>query len=125
MIILDTDMLIWVLRKNKEIKNKLIKATEQTDGSLYITPIQITEIYAGMKESEEEITERFLDSFNIILIDAPISKLAGRFINQYRKSHSVEIADAIIAASAAINNFKLWTLNKKHYPMVEKDNFYE
>ena len=71
-------MLIWVLRKNKEIKNKLIKATEQTDGSLYITPIQITEIYAGMKESEEEITERFLDSFNIILIDAPISKLAGR-----------------------------------------------
>ena len=55
-------MLIWVLRKNKEIKNKLIKATEQTDGSLYITPIQITEIYAGMKESEEEITERFLDS---------------------------------------------------------------
>ena len=52
MIILDSDILIWVLRKNEEIKEKLIKATVETDGSLYITPIQIAEIYAGMRKSE-------------------------------------------------------------------------
>lgn len=125
MIILDTDILIWVLRKNKEIKNKLIKATLETDGGLYITPIQIAEIDAGIRASEEKIIKKFLNSFNIIPIDVQIGELAGRFINQYRKSHSVEIADAIIAAASIVNNFKLWTLNKKHYPMIKKENFYE
>ena len=125
MIILDTDILIWVLRKNKEIKNKLIKATLETDGGLYITPIQIAEIYAGIRASEEKIIKKFLNSFNIIPIDVQIGELAGRFINQYRKSHSVEIADATIAAASIVNNFKLWTLNKKHYPMIKKENFYE
>ena len=125
MIILDTDILIWVLRKNKEIKNKLIKATLETDGGLYITPIQIAEIYAGIRPSEEKIIKKFLNSFNIIPIDVQIGELAGRFINQYRKSHSVEIADAIIAAASIVNNFELWTLNKKHYPMIKKENFYE
>jgi len=125
LIILDTDILIWVLRKNKEIKNKLIKATLETDGGLYITPIQIAEIYAGIRPSEEKIIKKFLNSFNIIPIDVQIGELAGRFINQYRKSHSVEIADAIIAAASIVNNFELWTLNKKHYPMIKKENFYE
>lgn len=125
MIILDTDILIWILRKNKEIKNKLIKVTLETDGGLYITPIQIAEIYAGIRASEEKIIKKFLNSFNIIPIDVQIGELAGRFINQYRKSHSVEIADAIIAAASIVNNFKLWTLNKKHYPMIKKENFYE
>ena len=124
MIILDTDILIWVLRGNVEIKEKLEKAVNETDGSLYITPIQIAEIYAGMRKSEENITKGFLNSFNIIPIDAEIGRLAGKFINQYRKSHSVEIADAIIAAASIVNSFKLWTLNKKHYPMIEEAGFY-
>ncbi|MCD6214185.1 MAG: PIN domain-containing protein [Candidatus Desulfofervidus sp.] len=105
MIILDTDILIWVLRKNKEIKNKLIKATLETDGGLYITPIQIAEIYAGIRALEEKIIKKFLNSFNIIPIDVQIGELAGRFINQYRKSHSVEIADATIAAASIVNNY--------------------
>ena len=124
MIILDTDILIWVLRGNVEIKEKLEKAVNETDGSLYITPIQIAEIYAGIRKSEENITKGFLNSFNIIPIDAEIGRLAGKFINQYRKSHSVEIADAIIAAASIVNSFKLWTLNKKHYPMIEEAGFY-
>ncbi len=124
MIILDTDILIWVLRGNVEIKEKLEEAINETDGSLYITPIQIAEIYAGIRKSEENITKGFLNSFNIIPIDAEIGRLAGKFINQYRKSHSVEIADAIIAAASIVNSFKLWTLNKKHYPMIEEAGFY-
>jgi len=124
LIILDTDILIWVLRGNVEIKEKLEEAINETDGSLYITPIQIAEIYAGIRKSEENITKGFLNSFNIIPIDAEIGRLAGKFINQYRKSHSVEIADAIIAAASIVNSFKLWTLNKKHYPMIEEAGFY-
>jgi predicted nucleic acid-binding protein len=37
------------------------------------------------------------------------------------KSHSVELGDALIAACASSEGLKLWTLNKKHYPMKDID----
>ena len=39
------------------------------------------------------------------------------YLRDYRKSHSVELGDALIAAKAILNNAELWTRNRKHYPM--------
>lgn len=39
-------------------------------------------------------------------------------MNKYRKSHNVELADSLIAYSCKVYGFKLLTLNKKHYPMM-------
>lgn len=38
-------------------------------------------------------------------------------------SHNVTLADALVAACSRVNNLKLWTMNKKHYPMLEEDEF--
>ena len=121
---MDTDILIWLLRGREDIKIKFIKVTKETEGSLYITPIQIAEIYAGLKPKEKEFVEKFIDSFYLLEINAEVGKLAGEFMNKYRKSHSVEIADALIAAVVKINSCKLWTLNKKHYPMLTEEEFF-
>ena len=125
MIMIDTDIIIWILRENKEIKEKFIATIIRTKGYLFLTPIQIAELYTGVKEKERAKIEKFIDSFNIIDIDRKIGKLAGEFINKYGKSHNVTIADAIIGASTKIHELKLWTLNKKHYPMFEKSEFYQ
>ena len=45
------------------------------------------------------------------------------YLRQYGKSHGVEIADALIAASAVANRATLWTRNRKHYPMKELSFF--
>ena len=42
---------------------------------------------------------------------------AGKLVKQYRLSHSVEIPDAIIAATSLLSDMELNTLNIKHYPM--------
>lgn len=42
----------------------------------------------------------------------------------YQKSHSVELADALIASSTVYYRLKLWTLNRKHYPMLPDEDFY-
>jgi predicted nucleic acid-binding protein len=55
--------------------------------------------------------------------DPDTGKLAGEFMNRYRKFHNVTLADALVAASARLNNLKLWTNNKKHYPMLDGDEF--
>jgi predicted nucleic acid-binding protein len=123
MIVIDTDIIIWILRGNKEIKEMFKKTIKQTKGSIFVTPIQLAEIYAGIREKEKIDTEIFLDSFSILNIDVKIGKLAGEFMNKYQKSHNIAINDALIAASAKIHGLRLWTLNKKHYPMLEKKDF--
>jgi predicted nucleic acid-binding protein len=125
MIVVDTDILIWILKGNEAIKRGFTELVLETKGHVFITPVQTAEIYAGIKEKEKIKTENFLQSFNIIEIDKQVGKLAGEFINNYGKSHNVTLADALIGAAAKVNGFKLWTLNKKHYPMFEDNEFLE
>jgi predicted nucleic acid-binding protein len=58
-----------------------------------------------------------------IPIDGEVGRRAGAYLQRYRKSHGVEIADALIAAGAAQYGATLWTLNRKHYPMREVSFF--
>ncbi len=92
-----------------------------TNGNLFITPIQIAEIYSGIRDKERIEIELFLSSFRNIDIDNKIGKIAGEYLNKYNKSHNITISDALIAACSKINSYLLWTLNIKHYPMI-KDN---
>jgi len=122
MIIVDTDVLIWILRGRIDIKEKMLEFIQDISIKLFITPIQISEIYAGLKENEKIKTSLFLDSFPCITIDSQIGKLAGEYVNKYKKSHGVTVSDSLIAACSKIHNLQLWTLNIKHYPMLGKDD---
>jgi hypothetical protein len=51
--------------------------------------------------------------------DAAVGRRAGEYLRRYRKSHSVELGDALIAATAVVSGAMLWTRNRKHYPMTE------
>lgn len=121
MVVADTDVLIWILRNRLETIQKFEELLVQSDGEIYITPIQIAEIYSGLRTKEIKRTSDLLDCFNIINLDSEIGIMAGSFMNKYCKSHSVKIADALIGAATKINGFRLWTLNHKHYPMLKKD----
>ncbi|RKX79819.1 MAG: hypothetical protein DRP87_01670 [Spirochaetes bacterium] len=122
MILIDSDIIIWLLRGEAIYKNKFSIAVERFKAQVFITPIQYVEIIAGVKEKID--TEIFLDSLRIINIDKEVGKLAGEFMRLYRKSHNVHGADSIVAAVAKIHNCKLWTNNKKHFPMLAEEEFY-
>jgi len=118
LIVFDTDIIIWILRNRGDIIKQSERLIEETNGYIYITPIQIAEIYAGARKKELIQIEKLLNSFKKIDINEEIGRLAGEFMNKYRKSHNVELADSLIASSCKVYGFKLWTLNKKHYPMM-------
>lgn len=50
-------------------------------------------------------------------VDEQIARKAGEYLNQYRKSHRMEMADAIIAATAFVAEAELVTRNVQDYPM--------
>lgn len=112
----DTDILIDYLRGKKEAVNFL----DNIDDPIYISVINIAELYAGVKDEKEEIIlEEFIQAFNIVSVNKYIAQKGGLYRQKYGKSHGVGLADAIIAASSEVVGAILVSLNKKHFPMIE------
>jgi predicted nucleic acid-binding protein len=123
MIMIDTDIVIWILRKKPEVKAKFDQVVIDAEGKVYVTPIQVAEIYAGIRDAERIETAEFFRALHHLPIDEGIGQQAGEFLRQYQKSHHVTLADAMIAAVSLVHHLKLWTLNKKHYPMLSTEHF--
>ena len=72
-------------------------------------------------KKELQIFENFLDKFDfkIYEIDNTISSQARKFVKQFALSHSIEMADALIAATALIYDEILCTSNAKHFLPID------
>jgi predicted nucleic acid-binding protein len=100
------------------------RALEESGVPTYCTPVTWAEVYAGIRPGEEPLTQAFFESRGEVVLDAAIGRRAGAYLARYARSHGVELADALIAAAATTAGLRLWTLNRKHYPMPDLA-FYE
>jgi hypothetical protein len=118
-VLVDSDILIEVSRgKNEEIVSKWIDLSNSDDAVLY-SPVTVAELWAGARSKEHEALTNLFRALTCAPIDEEIGRRAGQFLKQYRPSHGIEIADALIAASAVLTAAELWTRNRKHYPMKD------
>ncbi len=117
-ILLDTDVIIECLKGNKEII-AILEGLYEEGCIISFAPISRAEVYAGLRKGEEKETNELLQTIESLPIDDKIGQVAGTYLAKFRKSHSLEIADALIAATAMVNKAHLYTLNQKHYPMED------
>ena len=115
-ILLDSDVIIAWLR-GYEPYVELIPELLDRGAALTWSPVSVAEIFAGARKTEERQIENLFLIFDVYPISSEVGRRAGKYLNLFGKSHGVELADALIAASASMNHIPLWTLNKKHYPM--------
>ncbi|MBL8026083.1 MAG: type II toxin-antitoxin system VapC family toxin [Fibrobacteres bacterium] len=114
--LIDTDIVIDFLRGNAHAISLLKKCS----ASACFSCITVAEIYAGVESGEEEKdVVRLFSMFQVYPITEKIAKTAGLMVKKFGKSHSVEIPDALIAATCTVYNLSLLTLNVKHYPMIK------
>ena len=115
-MIIDTDVLIWYMRGNE----KAFKVIENMS-SFYISVITYMELVQGMR-NKNELNElrKALREWNskTLYITEDISTKAMFFIERHYLSHSLEIADSLIAATAIVNALPLMTGNDKHYQVI-------
>lgn len=84
------------------------------------SPISIIEVQVGVKPGEEGFTNDFLASLKACDIDREIANKAAEYITAYRKKGiTLQIPDAIIAATSVVRDLILVTYNDRHYPMPE------
>jgi predicted nucleic acid-binding protein len=121
-ILLDSDVIIEWLRGHEPFVTKIAQLLEQ-HSQLFWTPVSVAEVYAGVRRSEETKAANLFILLESVSISPDIGKKAGEYLKLYGKSHGVEIADALVAACAFLENLSLWTLNKKHYPMKDLSFF--
>lgn len=118
-VLVDSDILIEVSRgRNADVISKWLELSNSDVAVLY-SPVSVAELWAGARPSEYSPLSNLFRTITCVPIDAEVGRQAGAYLRQYRRSHGVEIADALIAACAAASNAELWTRNRKHYPMKD------
>ena len=118
MFLLDTDILIWILRGKKEVREKVLKLKEKSP--LAISVISIAEIFRNVFPSELSTTEDFLNQHIIFNLDQKTAKIGGLYCQQYSKQlKNLTLDDCLIAGCANVNDLTLVSLNTKHFPMKD------
>jgi predicted nucleic acid-binding protein len=122
-VLVDSDILIEVSRgRDADIVSRWMDLSNSGDAVLY-SPVSVAELWAGARPNEHDALNNLFRALTCTPIDEESGRQAGVYLRQYRRSHGVEAADALIAASAVAHRAELWTRNRKHYPMKEVSFF--
>ena len=117
-MLIDTDVLIWYLRGN-------LRAAEviENSSSFSMSAVSYMELVQGMRNKAElNLLRRTLREWNteIISLNAEITAKAIVYVEQHFLSHAVQVADALIDASAIHLGQPLLTANDKHYRVIKE-----
>lgn len=117
-MVIDTDVLVWYLRGN----DKAFKLIENLD-NFSISVITYMELVQGMRNKKElNKLRQALHAWNtkILYISEEISAKAMFAVEQHFLSHSMQLADALVGATAISFGLPLLTGNDKHYKIMKE-----
>lgn len=112
MVLLDTNVLIYYLEGNSEHFEAARQAIEKAlvqEGDIACSVISMTEIMRGVGEQNEIVNFFNQPQVKVLEITAQIAQLAG----QIAYTHKYALPDALILASAIINDAHTLLTNDK------------
>lgn len=116
-MLIDTDVLIWNLRGNA----KAAAFLDSRDGFM-LSAVTYMELAQGMRSKAELATLKQALRYwgaSVLPIDQDVSARAMFLMELHAFGHGLQLADALIAASALSAGLPLVTANDKHYRMIE------
>lgn len=116
-MLIDTDVLIWMTRGHPGAASKL-----QTIMPWRISAVTYMELAQGCRNKEELARIKKGLAFcqtGIVPISVAISDRAMHLIDAYALSHGLQLADALIAATALEHGLAVLTANTKHFNPIE------
>jgi predicted nucleic acid-binding protein len=116
-MLVDTDVLIWNLRGEPSAANRLDR-----ERGFAISAVTYMELTQGVRDKNElSVLRRALRfwSSDILHVDSAISARAMFLVEEHALSDSLQLADALIAATALEYGLPLLTGNVKHYRPID------
>ena len=116
-LLLDTSVIIDAINDKRD-RPRFLRTLVEQGNILACCPINITEIYAGMRPKEEAQTTPFLQSLRVYPITFSVARLAGEVKRDFSKrGTTLSVTDSLIAAVAIEYQLSLLTDNTKDFPM--------
>jgi len=115
-MLFDTDLIIWALRGNAKAGRRIDEAS-----SLHLSAVSYMELLKGARDKrEQKAIQAFLRDlgFEQLPVTSAISHRAVIYVEEFALSTGMELADALIAATACEHGIELCTANAKHYRVV-------
>ncbi len=115
-MLFDTDVLIWALRGS-------VKAAKEIDEEehRYISAVNYMELMQGVRDKREQtMLKNFLAAleFEILPITEAISHRAMIFVEEYALKSGIQLADALVFATACEHSLRLCSSNQKHFKNI-------
>ncbi len=117
-MLIDTDVIIWYIRGNENARHLITNNL-----GFQISVVTYMELVQGMKNKNELLTlKKALKIWKtkIIYLNQEISMKAMFYVEQHYLSHSLELADSLIAATSVCQGIPLITGNYKHYQIIKE-----
>jgi tRNA(fMet)-specific endonuclease VapC len=113
--LVDTNILIGYLRNNQFCVNKFNDILRFNN--IFISPISRLEILNGLRTGEEKKTFELINNicYNLKISNFTFEESENIIMELRKRGITIDIADAVIAASAIGNKLPLITLNQKHF----------
>jgi tRNA(fMet)-specific endonuclease VapC len=116
--LLDTTFIIDVLNSRRS-RDAVMRELIGDQHELTCCPINVTEVYTGLRENERDKTEALLRSLELIPISFEAGRLAGELLKSGKQSgKTYSVPDMIIAAVCMTEGLTLITDNKKDFGMA-------
>jgi predicted nucleic acid-binding protein len=116
-MVIDTDVLIWYMKGNEKAYDIVERSS-----NFFISVVTYMELVQGMRNKNElNHLRKALHVWNskILYISEEISVKAMFLVEQHYLSHSIQMADALIGATAIAYGMPILTGNDKHYKIIK------
>jgi hypothetical protein len=117
-MIFDTDVIIWCFRGNERAA-----AAIKEENAREISAVSLMELLQGARNKQEQkVIGKFLRdlSFSILPLSENIGHRACIYVEEYCLKGGLQMADALIAATAVEHRKTLCSGNAKHYRVVSE-----
>lgn len=117
-MLVDTDVLICYLKGNENAYQVI-----ENSSNFFISVVTYMELVQGMRNKKElNNLRKALHIWNakILYISEEISAKAMFYVEQHFLSHSMQLADALIGATAIAYGNPVLTGNDKHYRVLKE-----
>ena len=116
-VLLDSTVLIDATRARA---NSLFRELVDSGHVLATCAVNISELYAGLRPNELQRAESLIERLTCYPMSCAVGERAGWLINSWaRQGRTLQVPDAIIAATALEHDLTLMTANRRDFPMPE------
>ena len=115
-MLFDTDVLIWALHGSEKAAKEI-----DDDDKRFISAVNYMELMQGARNKHEQtLIKQFLSAldFTVLPITEAVSHRAMIFIEEYALKSGIQLADALVFATACENSLTLCSSNQKHFRSI-------